>query len=240
MFVESFYQKHDAAISITAEQGSRFAKAIAGDFNPIHDPGHRRFCVPGDLLFAIAVQHFGLSESIKVQFKSLVDADQRLFLPPVSADPSPQHQLIRDDRDRVIMEWSQAGAQTFEAQQIERLIRTYVAFSGQNFPHVLVPLLEQHHIMFHPKRPFVIYDSMALHLERLDFTEPTLELTERTLIESDRRADITFSFVWKEDNTVIGTGSKTLIISGLQPYDAEAMAVVVADFVQARDNYQTA
>lgn len=240
MFLNDFYQRQGATIRITAEQGSRFAKAIAGDFNPIHDPSNRRFCIPGDLLFSIAVQHFGLSESMTVQFKSLVDADQTLLMPEIQTDETPQVHSIVDDRDRVVMKWSQAGKRTVSLTQIEPLIRTYVAFSGQNFPHVLVPLLKQHQVMFHPKRPFVIYDSMSLKLDRLDFIAPTLELSSRSLVESDRRADVTFTFVWKEAGEVIGTGSKTLIISGLQPFDAEAMAVVVNDFINARENYQVA
>lgn len=240
MFLDAFYQQQDAAIQITAEQGSQFAKAVAGDFNPIHDPGHRRFCIPGDLLFAIAVQHFGLSANMTVRFKSLVDANQRLFMPSVQPGHAPQDYLIHDDRDRVIMEWQQAGARTQDSAQLEQLIRSYVAFSGQNFPHVLVPLLEQHQVMFHPKRPFVIYDSMSLQLDRLDFKAPTLELTDRSLIERDRRADVTFTFVWKEAGEIIGTGQKTLIIGGLQPYDAAAMAVVVSDFLKARAQYQAA
>jgi len=240
LFLDAFHEKQDRSISITAEQGSRFAKSVAGDFNPIHDPGHRRFCVPGDLLFALAVQHFGLSTSIEVQFKSLVDADQRLLMPTFNPDEASQTHDIIDERDRVIMQWTQSGMRTADSAQLEQLIRAYVAFSGQNFPHVLVPLLEQHQIMFHPKRPFVIYDSMSLQLDRLDFTNPHLELTERSLIESDRRADVTFSFVWKDADQIIGTGSKTLIISGLQPYDAEAMAEVVADFLTARECYHAA
>lgn len=240
MFLSSFYQTDGAAISISAEQGSHFAKSVAGDFNPIHDPGHRRFCIPGDLLFAIAVQHFGLSQTMQVQFKSLVDADQRLFLPASTPETSPQHHTIHDDRERVIMALTQSGQTSLENARIEQLVRAYVAFSGQNFPHVLVPLLEQHQVMFHPKRPFVIYDSMSLQLDRLDFKNPTLELTERTLKESDRRADVTLSFVWKDGEDIIGTGSKTLIIGGLQAYDAEAMAVVVADFLAARENYRVA
>lgn len=237
MLLDSFYQSEGTAISISAEQGSQFAKSLAGDFNPIHNPGHRRFCIPGDLLFAIAMQHFGLSQTMQVQFKSLVDADQRLFMPASKPLTSSQHHTIHDDRERIIMELTQSGQMTSEDVRLEQVIRAYVAFSGQNFPHVLVPLLEQHQVMFHPKRPFVIYDSMSLQLDRLDFTNPTLELTERTLKQSDRRADVTLSFIWKDGLDIIGTGSKTLIMSGLQPYDGAAMTEVVANFLTAREAY---
>lgn len=61
MFSEQFYSVQDGRIVISAPpQASYFAKEIAGgDFNPIHDPDARRFCVPGDLLFTIVVSRFG-------------------------------------------------------------------------------------------------------------------------------------------------------------------------------------
>ena len=61
MFLDSFYNQNDSQLTISAEQGSRFAKAVSNDFNPIHDADSKRFCVPGDLLFAIALQRYGLS-----------------------------------------------------------------------------------------------------------------------------------------------------------------------------------
>ena len=55
MFLEKFSCELNNTIVVSAEQGSDFAKNISNDFNPIHDPLNKRFCVPGDLLFALAV-----------------------------------------------------------------------------------------------------------------------------------------------------------------------------------------
>ena len=38
MFLKEFYSKSNSGIQIAAEQASQFAKEIAGDFNPLHDP----------------------------------------------------------------------------------------------------------------------------------------------------------------------------------------------------------
>ena len=64
MFLDRFHSVQDGHVVISALQASQFAKEIAGDFNPIHDPDARRFCVPGDLLFAIVLARFGLSENM--------------------------------------------------------------------------------------------------------------------------------------------------------------------------------
>ena len=72
MFLDRFHSVQDGHVVISALQASQFAKEIAGDFNPIHDPDARRFCVPGDLLFAIVLARFGLSENMTFRFRSLL------------------------------------------------------------------------------------------------------------------------------------------------------------------------
>jgi hypothetical protein len=55
MFLKNFYSIHESDISIVAEQASMFAKEVAHDFNPLNDVEAKRFCVPGDLLFSMAL-----------------------------------------------------------------------------------------------------------------------------------------------------------------------------------------
>ena len=62
-------------IIISANQGCSFAKQIAGDYNPIHDVDSKRFCVPGDLLFAIALNQYGLHSSMTFSFLEMLSAD---------------------------------------------------------------------------------------------------------------------------------------------------------------------
>ena len=72
-FLDSFYTRSGAhQYTVSAEQGSTFAKNIAGDFNPIHDAESKRFCVPGDLLFALALQEYGLHQRMDFQFLDLL------------------------------------------------------------------------------------------------------------------------------------------------------------------------
>ena len=52
MFIKNFYQRANNKVSFTRQQASDFAKKVGDDFNPIHDVTAKRFCVPGDLLFA--------------------------------------------------------------------------------------------------------------------------------------------------------------------------------------------
>ena len=64
MFLNPYHSANNTKIIISAEQGSSFAKDISNDFNPIHDPGSKRFCVPGDLLFALVLGRYGISEKM--------------------------------------------------------------------------------------------------------------------------------------------------------------------------------
>ena len=66
MFLERYHATQNGLVLISATQASRFAKEVAGDFNPIHNPDARRFCVPGDLLFALLLSHFGLSRQLSL------------------------------------------------------------------------------------------------------------------------------------------------------------------------------
>ena len=74
MKLRDYYSENDGFIQFSREQASRFAKNVAGDFNPIHDPDSKRFCVPGDLLFACSLANFGLSEKMHVRFSGMVGA----------------------------------------------------------------------------------------------------------------------------------------------------------------------
>ena len=53
MQLNQYFSETDNSFEFTRQQASDFAKKVAGDFNPIHDVISKRFCVPGDLLFAV-------------------------------------------------------------------------------------------------------------------------------------------------------------------------------------------
>src|SRR5690554_6316705 len=80
MFLDEFHSVTDGRIGISADQASHFAKRVAGDYNPIHNPDARRFCVPGDLLFSLVLRRFGLSQRMNFRFLSMVGADVPLNL----------------------------------------------------------------------------------------------------------------------------------------------------------------
>lgn len=234
MFLDAFHTQHtDNTISISAEQGSAFAKEIAGDFNPIHNVGAKRFVVPGDLLFALVLNRYGLSKSMSVRFSGMVGADRTLVLPEVDKGTID----IVDAEGKAYLHLEHNGETSHDAALIEDLTRSYVAFSGQNFPFIMVPLLEKHQVMFNPRRPLVIYESMAFELSDLDISQPSLELANTSLIVNGKRGDALFEFNIVAGGQRVGTGIKKLIVSGLQPFDAELMDGVIAEFDHLRAHY---
>jgi hypothetical protein len=234
VFLDEFHTVIDGRVVVSAAQASRFAKEIAGDFNPIHDLDAKRFVVPGDLLFALAMSKYGLGQRMSVSFSGMVGKDKPLILPDLDRGVIE----ITDDAGKVYTHVEHRGEVSHDAQLIEALIRSYVAFSGQNFPYILVPLLEKHQVMFNPRRPLVIYESMSFELDRVTIAQPELALIDSTLDVKGKRGDAHFIFEIRDGTEVIGKGDKKLIVSGLQPYDAELMRQVVDDFELLKWNYQ--
>ena len=75
MLLQPYVQVQDEEFWFSRQQASQFAKQVATDFNPIHDEDSKRFCVPGDLLFAVLLHKYGLTEQLSCTFNGMVGAD---------------------------------------------------------------------------------------------------------------------------------------------------------------------
>ncbi|MBT5388011.1 MAG: DUF3581 domain-containing protein [Porticoccaceae bacterium] len=226
MFLDSFYNQNAADLTISAEQGSRFAKAVSNDFNPIHDADSKRFCVPGDLLFAISLQRYGLSQEMSFTFSGMVSADTGLLFPEA---PGEEFEII-DGRNKCYLQVQRSTEAVFDQDMIEQLVRSYVLFSGQNFPYILVPLMAQHNVMINPARPLAIYQSMSLHLDRLDLSQPSVELADTQMVVDGKRGDVELQFRLMDGGKLVGCGVKKIILSGLREYQQAAVDGMIADY----------
>jgi hypothetical protein len=233
MFLDQFHSSNTTQVSISAEQGSSFAKTISNDFNPIHDPGSKRFCVPGDLLFALVLGRYGISEKMSFNFAGMVSADTELSFPESPGD----HFKIVDGREKSYLEVSRSGQVANDAAAIESLTKNYVYFSGQNFPHFLVPIMAENNIMINPQRPLVIYDSMSLQFDTLDLQAPTVEFAGHSFSVEGKRGEVQFDLRLMDQGVQVGSGLKTLILSGLREYQQEAVDTMVSDYQASKDRY---
>ncbi|WP_028765701.1 DUF3581 domain-containing protein [Shewanella fidelis] len=229
MFLSNYFKKENQSVTITPAQASDFAKSIAQDFNPIHDEGAKRFCVPGDLLFALVLNQYGLSQKMTFNFAGMVGDGVQLQFPDDVAEDFD----IRDSKDKCYLEVHRSGDVRHCDSQIESFIRKYVAFSGLNFMHILVPMMKQHQVMINPARPLVIYESMSFDLTTLDFIEVSLKLVKQDLQIEGKRGDVTLTFELLSGDTIVGTGVKTLVMSGLRPYEQES-ALQMCDAYESR------
>jgi Protein of unknown function (DUF3581) len=234
MFLKEFYSTDSGRISIDAAQGSRFAKEVAGDFNPLHDANAKRFCVPGDLLFSLVLERFGLSRRMEFTFSGMVGRDVQLNFPETDAPVFD----IRDDNGKAYLLVERSGETSFDETLIENFIRSYVAYSGPNFPYVLVPLMAERNVMINTERPLVIYESMSFELDRLDFGLPVLEPTESTLTINGRRGDALLHFSVNAGNERVGRGLKKLVISGIREYDKPAIDTFVENYLARMESYR--
>ena len=226
MFLNQFYSKSNDKIQISAQQASIFAKEIAGDFNPIHDPDAKRFCVPGDLLFALVLDKYGLSQKMCFTFSGMIGHGVHLNFPETTDNKFD----VSDDNGKSYLQVERGGESVNDKLLIDNFIQNYVAFSGPNFPHVLVPLMAEHNVMINTERPLVIYESMSFEFEHMQFTAPELEPAETTLDVNGKRGDARLHFQVKANDEIVGTGFKKLIISGMREYDHD----VIQNFT---DNY---
>ena len=233
MFLSPFYSEKQGLVAVSAHQASRFAKTIASDFNPIHDVAARRFCVPGDLLFALVVDRLGVHENMNFQFLGTVGADVGISIPATSESAFD----IVNDKGKAVVNVQVAGESTRAADFCENLTREYVAFSGQNFPHILVPLMAEKGVMINPARPLVMYESMVLDFDTLAGNDVALRLSRTSLDVEGKRGEAMLHFDVLDGDRSIGRGYKKLALGGLQPYDQVAMGRVIADYEAKKAAY---
>lgn len=240
MLLPTFYKESDTGIIISPEQASRFAKEIAGDFNPIHDVGAKRFCVPGDLLFALVLERYGLSETMGFRFSGMVGEGVVLQFPATQA----QQFSITDAAGRSYLEVERSGASLHQSAIVGAFIQAYVAFSGQNFPQVLVPLLREQGVMINPERPLVIYEQMQIELSGLDVDSLLLEPDANYLDIQGKRAEVRLGFRILNDKegvlTAVGRGFKKLIVSGLKAYDEASSVALIEQYLTRKRTYEHA
>jgi hypothetical protein len=235
MLLSDFYAIDNAGLRISADQASNFAKAIAGDFNPLHDPDNRRFCVPGDLLFTALLQQYGISQAMHFRFSGMVGASVTLHL---EEKPGDAYELC-DAAGKTYLHVDRSGKVAHDSQMIEHLARSYVAFSGQNFPHILLPLMQDQGVMINTERPMVIYESMDFKLKRLDIPGVKLRLVDSRMQVDGKRGDVRLRFEFLCGEMVVGTGCKRLLLSGLRPYEQGGMDQLVTAYLTRRDSYQS-
>nr|WP_203225333.1 DUF3581 domain-containing protein [Ectothiorhodospira haloalkaliphila] len=234
-YLDEFHARDNGAVRVTPDQASRFAKEVAGDFNPIHNPDAKRFCVPGDLLFCLVLNHYGVSQRMGFRFTNMVGADVALRF-----SPSDESSLaIQDEAGKTYLEVEREGEPSTDPQLIESLTRDYAAFSGQNFPHILVPLMKQHGVMVNPQRPLVFYDSMSFAFDQWPAPAPSLRFANAELVVNGKRGDVALDFDLLADEKVVGSGRKKLVISGLRPFEQAVMDDLVRQYDGWKSDYQS-
>lgn len=228
------------------DQGSRFAKSVAGDFNPLHDVEARRFCVPGDLLFVSLLSQYGVAAETSVEFDGMVDEKHEFEMPETIDE---KFELSSAD-GKNFLTLRMSGARMPASPFVDALSMRYVQFSGKTFPDILVPLMQQNAVMLNPARPLVIYKNMSISLneqcfdsaddnELLNnesgangFDQLQLELDqEQTKLElQGKKGEAILNFTIQLKGVEIGTGRKNMILGGLKAYEQAAIDEVVQQY----------
>ncbi|MBO9491117.1 DUF3581 family protein [Endozoicomonas sp. G2_1] len=233
MFIEQYYHTKQDQIFFSRQQASDFAKNIADDFNPLHDIDAKKFCVPGDLLFAVMLAKLGLYENMHFNFLGMVSNDINLNFPSVIEDTA----TVTDDNGKEFLSVSAHGTHSKDDKLIDSLTKAYVEFSGHTFPHILVKLMAENGVMINPTRPMIMYESMSITLSSFPQAEVELALADTSLTIEGKRATACLQFDLIANQQVIGHGKKHMLLSGLRPYCADTMDKVVADYIEKKANY---
>lgn len=233
MYLDPFHTSQDHIVTITPQQGSQFAKEISDDFNPLHDPENKRFCVPGDLLFALTLARLGLSQKMQFNYTGMVGKDVELNFPAQQSS----EMSITDGADKCFLEVQSNGETTNDLALIEGFSKAYVAFSGHSFPHILVPLMQKNNVMINPARPMVMYESMAFEFDRLNIEAPSLELVNSSLEVTGKRGRVHLEFDIQSHGQRVGHGVKTMVLSGLREYDQTHVDGLIALYEESKASY---
>lgn len=241
MNIEQYCNITDNLLRFSRKQASQFAKEVADDFNPIHDIEAKRFCVPGDLLFAILLTRYGVARSTHVDFSGMVGDGVSIELPD-SVESS--YRLI-DVREREYLEITYEGERWQEKQAVDSVITEYVTFSGKTFPDVLVELMKKENVMINADRPLVIYKSMGISFDdavsATDLTSSLqLTLDTATLSVDGKKGQADLGFSFSSDGKKIGEGHKVMLLSGLKEYDDAVMQDIVQQYAQWKTDYEPA
>ena len=223
MNLEKYYNLDGPRLSFTRQQASDFAKKVAGDFNTIHDVDSKRFCVPGDLLFAVILKHYGLRQTMGFSFSGMVGDDVTLILPKVNA----REISIYDENDKKYLDVSSNGEHSDDAALIESLTLKYVEFSGLTFPGVLVPLMKENNVMINTERPLVIYDHMRISLDTLDIDSVDLKLNGNVFRLYGKRGDVALNYDLVCNGEAVGKGQKKMVLSGLREYEQDKIDALI-------------
>ncbi|OUS67739.1 hypothetical protein B5G52_21375 [Pseudoalteromonas sp. A601] len=224
-----FYQQHADHISISREQGCRFAKCVADDYNPLHDKDAKKFCVPGDLLFALVLSRYGISKKMEFTFAGMVDENTKLNFPEGGEE------FAITSGEKVMLRVKREGENSTCQTLTDSLIQNYVEFSGTTFPHVIIPLMGKQEVMINPARPMVIYESMLINLDNLDIIAPTLEFAEPDFEYTGKRGKITLRFNLLENGKQVGSGEKHMLVSGIREYCQDTVDDLIAFYNQRKE-----
>ncbi len=216
-----FYQESAQKISFSRDQGSNFAKSMADDFNPLHDTDAKKFCVPGDLLFSLVLQKYGISKKMHFTFSGMVNENVNLTFPEGA------EQFDVTDGDKVYLTVKRSGDTSRCQALTQSLTKNYVEFSGTTFPHVIVPLMGEKDVMINPARPMVMYQSMSIDLDKLELTDPVLEFGEPEFEYEGKRGNITLRFNLLENGEIVGRGEKHMLVSGIKEYCPTAISELI-------------
>lgn len=231
--ISQYVTQSDQGMQFTQSQASDFAKGVAGDFNPIHDVGAKRFCVPGDLLFAALLSRYGVYQQLDVDLMGMVGADAFVVLP----ETLQAENEIRDSNDRHLLNFGLSGESTLDQAFISDLVEQYVRFSGKTFPDILVELMRDNNTMINPSRPLVIYKDMSLRLDRLHGENLSLVLDNASLDVDGKKGKACLRFFIKSGDDIIGRGEKNMVLGGLKAFDEEAMSSIVEQYAQWKAAY---
>lgn len=233
MFTEDYYTQSGDSFLFSKQQGSDFAKRIAGDFNPLHDIGNSRFCVPGDLLFSVLLSKYGISQEMHFDFQGMVAGDM-----PINFCQTEEGLVAQNDKEKNVLAMTSSGDMTENSVFIEGLIRAYVAFSGKTFPHIIIKLMKQEGSMINTRKPMVIYDQMKLSFDRFSESAPEVALQQCQFDVTGKRGMVTMHFDLRAEGQSIGRGEKKIIMSGLRPYDQTDIDYLVDAYNAGREAYQ--
>jgi hypothetical protein len=97
--------------------------------------------------------------------------------------------------------------------------------------------MKRNKVMINPTRPMIMYESMSIELDSLDFEDITLRLSSTTLAIEGKRGNACLSFDLVSQDKIIGHGKKFMLLSGLRDYCQETIDNIVMQYNNTKAQY---
>lgn len=206
---------------------SAYARNVAKDFNPIHSHLAKKYCVPGDLIFALITEMHGAHNYMRVDFLNRVGAECKLFF-----DTKRIALALLDVDKKLYAELATAGDKSVCPKRLKTVSNVVVSCTSGYFPYKLIDNLREENVMLSIRRSMVMLKSIEVELRNIHSASSLVAKYQSSGLElSGKRGEVKVYFqLFDDDGISVGFVTKTVLIIGIEKFNDKASKQYLDDY----------